>query len=161
MLKKCLWLSSTPSSPIPITPLLAPAPSVHPDELTFWYCSRDLLKAARASWKSTPGFLESSWLHSEAEKMCLPSFSCWLRVESFVYKEKMDNPKFYVQFSSQWFVKSLIPCFLQTKKKKKKNWNEHSQSKLLTQMLEMQLSVLFVLLPFDQTALVHVCCEIL
>lgn len=107
-----------PPSLSPLSPMLATAPSVHPDELSFWYCSRDLLKAPRASWKSTQGFLESSWLHSEAVKECLPSFSSWLRWgwKILSIKRRWIILSFMYNFHLSDLWKSLIPYFLQTKK---------------------------------------------
>lgn len=110
----------SPSSPSLLTPLLAPALSVHPDELNSWYCSGDLLKAARASWKSTQGFLESSWLHSEAEKKWLPSLSCWLRWgwKFLSIKGRWIILYFMYNFHLSDLWKSLIP----SREKKKLKW---------------------------------------
>lgn len=119
MLWKCLWCSLPPLPPLsPLTLLLTPAASVHPDELTFWYCSRDLLKASRASWKSTQGFPESSWLHSEAERKCLPSFSCWMRWgwKFLSIKRRWIILNFMCNFHLSDLWKSLFLCLLQTKK---------------------------------------------
>lgn len=112
-----VMLSSTPSSPIPTQPS-AGSCSLSSDELTFWYCSRDLLKTARASWKSTQGFLESSWLHSEAERKCLPSFSWWLRWgwKFLSIKRRWIILNFMCNFHPSNLWKSLFLCLLQTKK---------------------------------------------